>query len=134
MIAVKSISWTPPGAADAVLREVTFSLPEGAYAVMMGRTGGGKTSLLEILCGLRRADAGQIWMGGVEVTEREPRHRQVGYLPQDLALFPEMKVRRQVEFARRVRGALDPAATGALDSRTARSAENYARSASRPGR
>lgn len=98
MIHLENISWHAGGFR---LQGITFSVPAGAYAVLMGRTGCGKTSLLEILCGLRRPDNGRVWIGGRDVTTALPGHRGVGYVPQDGALFPTMTVREQIAFAPR---------------------------------
>ena len=104
MITVDGVSWAPGGkAAGAVLESVTFDVPAGSYAVLMGRTGAGKTSLLEILCGLRPPSAGRIFIGGADVTEAAPRDRGIGYVPQDGALFPTLTVRQQIGFGLRMR-------------------------------
>lgn len=79
-----------------------MEIPRGVYAVLMGSTGCGKTSLLEILCGLRQPTQGRVLLNGLDVTALEPRQRQIGYLPQDLALFPGRKVREQIGFAPRL--------------------------------
>jgi ABC-type sugar transport system ATPase subunit len=106
MIRVDGISWAPGGhAAAAVLDSVSFEVPAGGYAVLMGRTGAGKTSLLEILCGLRPPSAGRIFIGGRDVTDAAPRDRGIGYVPQDGALFPTLTVRQQIGFGLRMRHA-----------------------------
>jgi ABC-type sugar transport system ATPase subunit len=100
MIRLESIaSWT--GA--FVLENVSFSVPQGAYGVLMGRTGSGKTTLLEIICGLRRPASGRVWLGDREVTHLAPGERGIGYVPQDGALFPTMTVRGQLGFSLRLR-------------------------------
>jgi ABC-type sugar transport system ATPase subunit len=70
----------------------------------MGSTGCGKTTLLEILCGLRSPTSGRVLLDGVDVTDLEPRARGIGYVPQDLALFPGLRVREQIGFAPKLRG------------------------------
>ncbi|HZN37008.1 MAG TPA: ATP-binding cassette domain-containing protein [Pirellulaceae bacterium] len=85
------------------LRRVSLSIPAGSYAVLMGATGQGKTTILEAICGLRTVTGGRVLLGGVDVTRRKPADRGVGYVPQDLALFPMMTVRGHLEFALRVR-------------------------------
>jgi ABC-type sugar transport system ATPase subunit len=85
------------------LDEVSFSVPTGSYGVLMGRTGCGKTTLLEIICGLREAEAGSVVIGDREVASEPPGRRGVGYVPQDGALFPAMRVREQIAFALRLR-------------------------------
>src|SRR5688572_30447726 len=85
------------------LAHVRLTIPKGAYAVLMGGTGQGKTTLLEAICGLRPVRSGRVILGGVDVTRHKPADRGVGYLPQDLGLFPTMTVRGHLEFALRVR-------------------------------
>jgi len=85
------------------LNDVRLSIPAGAYGVLMGGTGQGKTTILEAICGLRPITAGLISLGGEDVTRRKPADRGVGYVPQDLGLFPTMTVRGHLEFALRVR-------------------------------
>jgi ABC-type sugar transport system ATPase subunit len=85
------------------LEGVTFAVPTGAYAVLMGATGGGKTTVLEAIAGLRRPTAGRVVLGGRDVTALPPAARNVGYVPQDGVLFPTMTVRENLAFALGVR-------------------------------
>lgn len=85
------------------LTGVELNIHTGAYTVLMGQTGQGKTTILEAICGLRRVTAGRILLDGQDVTHFKPGDRNVGYLPQDLALFPTMTVRGHLEFALRLR-------------------------------
>ncbi|MFN5895969.1 MAG: ATP-binding cassette domain-containing protein, partial [Planctomyces sp.] len=94
---------------DYLLEGISFQVQAGAYAVLMGRTGIGKTTLLEAICGLRRVLRGQVLVGGVNVTGWSPGDRRIGYMPQDLALFPTMTVRQHLEFAQRLQRASQPA-------------------------
>jgi ABC-type sugar transport system ATPase subunit len=100
MIRLQGIAWR---AGAFGLSDVNFTVPAGRYGVLMGKTGGGKTSLLEIICGLRRPSAGGIWLGERDVTDLPPGDRGLGYVPQDGALFPTMNVREQLGFALRLR-------------------------------
>lgn len=85
------------------LNDVSMSIAEGTYAVLMGGTGQGKTTILEAICGLRGVTGGQVILDGVDATRLKPAHRNIGYVPQDLALFPTMTVREHLEFALRLR-------------------------------
>lgn len=85
------------------LRDVSLSIPAGSYAVLMGRSGTGKTSLLETICGLRRPRAGKIFLGDQEVTNWTPAARGIGYVPQDGAIFTTMNVRDQIGFGLELR-------------------------------
>ncbi len=78
------------------LEGVSFHVPAGAYAVLMGKSGTGKTTLLEGLIGLRAVSHGQIRLDGRDVTHLKPAVRGIGYVPQDGALFSTMTVREQM--------------------------------------
>ncbi len=86
------------------LDEVDLSVARGEYVALMGRTGQGKSTILEAICGLRKVRSGRVIIGGVDVTHLPPSRRGIGYVPQDLALFPTMTVRQHLEFAPRLRG------------------------------
>ena len=85
------------------LTSMNLSISEGTYAVLMGGTGQGKTTILEAICGLRTVASGRVFLNGHDMTHWKPGDRGVGYVPQDLALFPMMTVRGHLEFALRVR-------------------------------
>jgi ABC-type sugar transport system ATPase subunit len=86
------------------LDDVNLAVPAGCYGVLMGPTGCGKTSLAEILCGLRIPSAGRVFCGGTDVTSLPPGMRGIGYVPQDGALFPTMSVQENLAFALRLQG------------------------------
>ena len=81
------------------LHDLNFEIPEGKYGVLVGKSGCGKTTLLEAVCGLRPINAGRILLGGQEVTSCKPGERGVGYVPQDGALFPHLSVAKQLAFS-----------------------------------
>ena len=85
------------------LHDLDLEIPAGSYAVLMGRTGTGKTTLLEALCGLAPVQSGRITLAQRDVTRSRPASRNVGYVPQDGALFPAMSVRENLAFALRIR-------------------------------
>lgn len=87
------------------LSDVSLHVPAGVYGVLMGGTGQGKTTILEAICGLRKVESGQITVDGVDVTRWKPADRNLGYVPQDMALFPTMTVRENIEFALHLRRA-----------------------------
>ena len=87
------------------LRDVSFRIERGEYAVLMGQTGQGKSTILEALCGLRSVTSGLVIIDGHDVTRADPADRQIGYVPQDLALFPTMTVREHLAFALKLRRA-----------------------------
>ncbi len=85
------------------LRNLSFCVQAGHYAILKGKTGQGKTTLLEALCGLRKLQRGTIWIDGQNVTNASPGARGIGYVPQDGALFPNMNVQEHLAFALRLR-------------------------------
>lgn len=101
MIAVQDLSLRAGGFA---LDGVSFEIPAGGYGVLMGKTGSGKTSILEAVCGLRPVRAGRILLAGRDVSGLPPRERGLGYVPQDRALFRTMSVGENLAFGLSVRG------------------------------
>ena len=101
MIAVSDLFVT---AGKFRLRHVSFVVPSGAHAVLMGPSGTGKTTTLEAICGLRSVDSGRIVIAEREVTHLAPAARNLGFVPQDGALFPHLTERENAGFALKVRG------------------------------
>jgi iron(III) transport system ATP-binding protein len=89
---VKAFSGTP------VLRGAAMEVADGDLAAVLGPSGCGKTTLLRIVAGFERADAGSVLIGGAEVGHLPPERRRVGVVPQDAALFPHLSVARNVGF------------------------------------
>lgn len=85
------------------LENLAFEVPAGCYAVLMGKTGAGKTTVLEAVAGLTRVLSGRIVLDGVNVTWLKPAQRNVGLVPQDGALFTTMTVRQHLAFALLIR-------------------------------
>ncbi len=106
MIAIKNLSLK---AGAFTLSNVCFSLEDGEYGVLMGRTGSGKTTILEAISGLKPVESGMIYLLDREVSQLKPADRGVGYVPQDRALFPSMTVRDHLAFALKLRGWKRPA-------------------------
>lgn len=86
--------------------EADFTLAS-RVAVLIGPSGAGKTTLLELAAGLLRPSAGRVRLGGQTLADAAtgdwipPHRRGVGYLPQDLALFPHLTAGQNLRFARR---------------------------------
>ena len=83
--------------------EINLTVRSGEYAVLTGPTGCGKSTLLETICGLNRLTTGQILIAGQPIHHLPPAQRQIGFVPQDAALFPEMTVEKQLGFSLMVR-------------------------------
>jgi ABC-type sugar transport system ATPase subunit len=100
MIAVENLTVR---AGAFILEGVSFALAAGEYGVLMGKTGNGKTTLLEAVCGLKPVLHGTVTLNDRDVTRLKPAERGVGYVPQDRALFPTMTVWNHLAFALAIR-------------------------------
>lgn len=104
MIRVEDLHFTPRGRqrpASFKLDGISLEVPDGAYCVLLGPTGSGKTLLLESVCGLNHPESGAIILHGDDVTRWRPGQRRIGYVPQDYALFAHKTVRKNITFAPR---------------------------------
>jgi molybdate/tungstate transport system ATP-binding protein len=91
-------------AGSFTLANLSFQIPGGHYGVLMGKTGSGKTTILEAICGLKRISEGCISLNGTDITHLKPAARGIGYVPQDRALFPTMTVGEHLAFALTISG------------------------------
>jgi sulfate/thiosulfate transport system ATP-binding protein len=85
------------------VNDVSLHVPTGELVALLGPSGSGKTSLLRIIAGLERADQGQVLFEGEDASERDVRHRGVGFVFQHYALFRHLSVFENVAFGLRVR-------------------------------
>ena len=85
------------------LADIAFHVPKGRYALLMGKTGCGKTTILEAVAGLRLIGSGRVQLNNRDVTYLSPAQRDLGYVPQDGALFRTMSVRDNLAFALTIR-------------------------------
>jgi molybdopterin-binding protein len=87
---------------EFILRDITLSIEEGEYFIILGPTGAGKTVLLESIAGLYPIKSGEIWLRGKEVTSVEPEKRKISIVYQDHVLFPHLSVRDNIVFGLRM--------------------------------
>jgi len=80
------------------LRDINLNIRDAEYMVLLGPTGAGKTVLVECLVGIYRPRTGSMWIDGVEITDLYPEERNIGYVPQDYALFPNMTVKQNIAY------------------------------------
>ena len=85
--------------------DIRFSLEKGQTLAIYGPSGAGKTTLLRILAGLTEVSKGfirlgdQTWLDTIGRKCQPTRHRAIGFVFQDFALFPNLTVRKQLEYA-----------------------------------
>ena len=95
---------------EAFALQVSFVLASHGITVLWGASGSGKTTLLQCLAGLLRPDAGKIacreavWFDAERGVCLAPERRRLGYVFQDVRLFPHLSVRSNMLFGRRFRG------------------------------
>ena len=81
-----------------ILPPLTLTVHDGEFFVLVGPSGCGKSTLLGLLAGLDRPTAGRILFDGSDVTDLEPRERDVALVFQSYALYPHMTVRENMAF------------------------------------
>ncbi|MCZ6452744.1 MAG: ABC transporter ATP-binding protein, partial [Alphaproteobacteria bacterium] len=78
--------------------KVSLDISDGEFMVFVGPSGCGKTTTLNMIAGFEDLSSGVIKIGDVDVTDREPGERDLGMVFQNLALFPHMTVKGNIEF------------------------------------
>ncbi|MFS8524242.1 MAG: ABC transporter ATP-binding protein [Limnochordales bacterium] len=84
--------------------DVHIQVAEGELLAVVGPSGCGKTTLLRIVAGLEQADAGRVVIQGKDVSGLPPERRDVGFVFQQFALFPNMSVAANVEYGLKRKG------------------------------
>lgn len=85
-----------------LLQEISLEVSKGDYYVLLGRSGAGKTQLLELICGLTPPDKGKIFLDGEDITRKRVQDRGIGLVFQDLALFPHFSVKDNIMYPLKV--------------------------------
>jgi iron(III) transport system ATP-binding protein len=88
----------------AAVDRVSFEIPAGSLTTILGPSGCGKTTTLRLIAGLEAPTAGQVLIGGRDVTGLGPAQRNVSMMFQSYALFPHMNVLENVSYGLRMSG------------------------------
>lgn len=96
-LSVRNLTKTFDG--KVVLNNISFDLNEGEFLSILGPSGCGKTTLLRILIGLEKADSGEILKEGKDISGLKSIKRGMGIVFQNYALFPNMTVLQNIEYA-----------------------------------
>ncbi len=88
-IEFKNVSFTYPGQEIQALTNVSFRIKAGERVAIIGRIGAGKSTIEKLILGLYKAQEGMITVDGTNVQQLDPAvlRREIGYVPQDIALF-----------------------------------------------
>jgi molybdate transport system ATP-binding protein len=85
--------------------DTDFEIKEGAFVTLYGESGAGKTSLLRMLAGFLQPESGvieitdEVWYSSEKRINQKPQNRKVGFVFQDYALFPNMTVKQNLDYA-----------------------------------
>jgi multiple sugar transport system ATP-binding protein len=80
------------------LKNVSMTIPDGSFVVLLGPTGAGKTTTLRLIAGLDRPDSGDVRIGGASVLNDTPAQRDVAMVFQQYSLYPHLSVRDNLAF------------------------------------
>jgi len=103
MIRLESVS---ARSGDFALQDISFEVAQGAYGIVIGPTGAGKTTLVEAIAGLVPITRGRLILGDTDVTDAPPERRRLSIVYQHAYLFPHLTVRENVQY-----GSQSPAVT-----------------------
>lgn len=82
---------------------IDLQVDDGQMTVFLGPSGCGKTTLLRLICGLENPDSGIIFLDNEDITNWEPKRRDIAMVFQNYALYPHMTVRQNLEFGLKAR-------------------------------
>ena len=83
---------------NVALEDVSMTVPNGSFVVLLGPTGAGKTTTLRMVSGLDKPDRGQVTIGGRDMAGLSPAQRDVAMVFQQYSLYPHLTVRQNLEF------------------------------------
>ena len=98
MLRIESLSIT---LGEFSVHDVSLEIRPDEYFIILGPTGAGKTVLLETIAGIHTPHTGRIFLDTEEITQREPRERNIGMVYQDYMLFPHLTVEENIAFGLR---------------------------------
>ncbi len=102
MVEVKNVQYSYPGAALRVMHFPDFSIQPGEHSLLLGESGGGKTTLLHLVGGLLQSQRGKIELAGVDITKLSPaaldqfRGKKIGFIFQKNHLINTLTVKQNL--------------------------------------
>ena len=80
------------------LERVNLEIKNGSLVGLLGPSGSGKSTLLRVLAGLEQPDSGRVWLEGQDATHMKIQDREIGFVFQNYALFPNLTVSENIAF------------------------------------
>ena len=103
------------GELEAV-RGVSFTIAEGETYGLLGPNGAGKTTTISMVCGLLEPDSGEVFVAGQRLTSHSVAEKAaIGYVPQELAIYPDLSARENLRFFARLYGLTSETAGARVD-------------------
>lgn len=103
-VSFKNVSRHFAGADRNAVDHLNLEIADGEFLVLVGPSGCGKTTTLRMLAGLEPVDEGQVFIGDTDVTDVEPKDRDIAMVFQNYALYPHLTVADNMGFGLRTRG------------------------------
>src|SRR6478672_3586130 len=82
----------------SIIENLSLLIPDGSFTVILGPSGCGKSTLLRMISGLEEVSDGKIFINEMDITEKEPKDRNVAMVFQDYALYPHMTAYQNIEY------------------------------------
>lgn len=93
-----------PGSDKPAVDQLDLKIKDGEFLVLVGPSGCGKSTSLRMLAGLEDVNSGRIFIGDKDVTDVQPKNRDIAMVFQNYALYPHMTVRENMGFALKIAG------------------------------
>ncbi|MFZ1381751.1 MAG: ATP-binding cassette domain-containing protein, partial [Scrofimicrobium sp.] len=93
-----------PGSDHPAVDKLNLEVGDGEFLVLVGPSGCGKSTSLRMLAGLEDVNSGRILIGDRDVTNVQPKNRDIAMVFQNYALYPHMTVRDNMGFALKIAG------------------------------
>ncbi|NOH79282.1 sn-glycerol-3-phosphate ABC transporter ATP-binding protein UgpC [Vibrio sp. RE86] len=100
---LKQIRKTYPKADQETLKGIDIDIDSGEFLILVGPSGCGKSTLMNTIAGLENISSGEIVIDGNDVSDVEPKDRDIAMVFQSYALYPNMTVRGNIEFGLKIR-------------------------------
>ena len=88
---------------DFLLENISFTVEENDYFVILGESGAGKSVMLELIAGMEKIDAGFLFMNGKDITHQPIQEREISMVFQDFSIFPHLTVADNIAYSLKVK-------------------------------
>jgi len=88
---------------NTVVNNISFEIADNEFFVLLGPSGCGKSTTLRMIAGLEDISEGKIISNGVDITEEDPKDRNMAFVFQNYALYPHMNVRKNLSYSLKLR-------------------------------